>query len=93
MYQNKPKMISVGPPSKKIYFFRDVFHLNKKVQILISTLIKNLGKGFLRLKNSSKTDHLSQNCGLSNLPFRFIKILFKSLLLNVECGKLPQNEA
>ena len=36
-------------------FSRTFFLQNKKVQIVISTLLKNVDKGFLLLKNSIKT--------------------------------------
>ena len=46
---------------KKIAFSLTLFLQNKKVQMLILTLLKNMSKSFLLLKNSSKIIHLSGN--------------------------------
>ena len=72
------------PISKKKKTFSRIFFLqNKKVQTLILTLLKNISKGFLLLKHSSKTDHLSQNCWCWTGLFVSPKLFFKSVLFNV----------
>ena len=48
---------------KKFTFSRTFFLLKKKAQILILRLLKNMGKGFLLLRNSSKTGHLLRSYG------------------------------
>ena len=51
----------------------DAFFVNKKVQVLILTLLKNMGKGFLLLKNSRKT--------FAKLWFAELAILFHHIFV------------
>ena len=85
-------MISIGLTNKKLWpfvklrkkiFFTNVFIVKQEAQKLILKLLKNITKGFLLLKNSSKTDHMTLNYGSPNLLCRSTKILYRSFILNV----------
>ena len=59
--------------------------------MILMLLKKNMGKGFILLKNSSKTGHLSRNYGSSNFLFCFTKILRR--LLTIVMLKMPIMES
>ena len=86
------KLISLQTHSKKkqpfeilkiFTFSRTVLSQKKKIQILILTLLQDIGKSSLLPKNSGKTGNLLRNYGSPNLLLRFSKILSRSVLLNV----------
>ena len=75
MSQEKLTMISIRPPNKKERLF--------KISLKTSSWTFFLGKGFLLQKSLIKIGHLLRNYRSSNLLFRFTKVLYRSLLLNV----------